>query len=166
MGVAHTPEEFVMAVRFVALLIPLAITLPQLRANVDAVAAPPAQVVPVAQTTAVAPAPSALQTPRDSACDTRRMADETFTHAALEPPLQNAVDTAVTQSAVIAPLAAPKAATLHKRMSPKPKTSQNTALSAAKRAAQRALPQAGCSPLGHCAPVVQAKVTPVMRKAL
>lgn len=143
-----------MAVRVVALLIPLAITLPQLRANIDAAA-------PQEQAAQAAPSPSP-----EWSYDTRRIAAVAFTRIALESPLHNAVDTTLGQAAVTVAPAASKAPPTRKRMSPQPMTSAKAALGSDTRQVQRPLQQAACPPLAHCAPVVVAKVTPVTRKAL
>jgi hypothetical protein len=159
-----------MAVRIVALLIPLAITVPMLQMTRP-------QNLP-AQEDLVAP-PSATEpawTP-----ETRRVAEAAVTRVVLELPAQDAVRTIETPAADTAQCAASAGVTPQERKaSPRraaPKLAHdgasaklvNTAGAQGRLAthrAKRALADAGCAPNVHCAPVVVAKVTPVMRRPL
>lgn len=166
--------------RVIALLIPLAITLPQLQTGRPAAAvmqelAAPAQ--PLAE-----PAWS---------YETRRLADAAVTRVVLELPLQEAVRTidgplaAAAAAVVDSPVAPDVAPQVHRpqvhttspqRAAPKLArtasavklvgTSAATRGREATRRAQRRPADAGCPASVHCAPVVVAKVTPVVRRPL
>jgi hypothetical protein len=157
-----------MAVRFVALLIPLAITLPQLQMSRPAVSAAERQAAAVT----AAPAPEWLYEPRQSA-------DAPSTRVVLEAPVQEAVrameppavDTAL---AAVVPSGAPKASL--QRTASRPATAavpakRVVAVKASLRSGARKdrpapLLQGGCEPFVHCAPVEVAKITPVSRQPL
>lgn len=145
-----------MAVRFVALLIPLAITLPQLRMNIDAAPAPQEHTVP-------APPASAPEW----SYEMRRGADAAFTPVALESPLHGAVSSIDGNEAAAAAQAptTPKTRARNGPAAPKA-ASAKTSMRAGARKAQRPLLQAACQAATHCAPVVEAKVTPVSRRSL
>jgi hypothetical protein len=163
------PKELVMAVRFFALLIPLAITLPQLQAS-----RPPAAA-------AAMPEPTAVMEPAAApewSYDTRRGADAALTRVVLDAPAREAMRTLDGPTPIATLPAAPfpglcKARTPHAVSKP-----ARPALLAKSSATAAALPrppsrpaktlalQAGCEPLTHCAPVEEAKVTPVSRRAL
>jgi hypothetical protein len=158
-----------MAVRIVALLIPLAITLPQLQMSRRGSAAEE----PAAAQVQPAPAP-------EWSYDTRRGADAALTRVALESPLQNAVHaigSAPSDAAPRAPVqpAARKAPPQRAAAKParlaspanKAGTPPNASLRHGTRHAKAPPPDAGCEPFAaHCAPVVMGKVTPVSRKSL
>ena len=156
-----------MAVRIFALLIPLAITLPQLQTSRPRAAAP------AAQATQAQPASAP-----EWSYETRRGSDAAVTHVVLESPLQDAVRTigsAPTGAAEPAPAqpAARKPPAPHATPKPDRLASSAKAANAAKasmrltaRHAKRPPLAAGCAPFAHCAPVVVAKVTPVSRKSL
>lgn len=163
-----------MAVRFIALLIPLAILLPQLQTS--RVAAPePRQPAPLAQPAADA----------EWSLETRHIADAAPSRVAVESPLHDAVrmlDGAATDPVVVATApavltvvpahvrqATPKRATprLARAASPVKLVSAAPAPGrSATRGAKRRPADAGCLPGAHCAPVVVAKVTPVNRRPL
>ncbi len=151
-----------MAVRVLALLIPLAITLPQLQTHID-----PA---PLAQE----PTVQAQQAPWPQwSYDTRRAPDTAFTRVELESPLYGAVHTIANPAADAARLVPTKPA-LRKaqpqRMAHAPArpVSTNSSARAATRHAPRAtLPAVSvCQPQTHCAPVVVARQTPVPRRSM
>jgi hypothetical protein len=136
-----------MAVRFFALLIPLAITLPYLQTNSRSSDVRPMQ---VAHTQPVsAPAWSR---------ETLRVADPSFTSVVLESPSPGAVRK--TPALLAAPkrngLASPAKATATAKAPMRPAT----------RHAKRAPLLPDCQPFVHCAPVVVAKVTPVSRRSM
>ncbi len=150
-----------MAVRVLALLIPLAITLPQLqmsrpRAVVaqDLVASVPA-----------APEPS-------WSYETRRLPDTAVTRVVLESPAQEAVRTIDSPAATATDDGATAAVLTPQVRKVTPGRAANKharSASPAKLAARRAKAvsaDAGCAPSAHCAPVVVAKVTPVLRRPL
>ena len=147
-----------MAVRILALLIPLAIMLPQLQMSRTAALA--------AQDVA-ASVPSAAQ-PTWS-YETRRMADAAVTRVVLELPAQEAMRTIEAPAVVIADSAVAADVTPQVRKAPQRRATPKLA-----RAASRVklvgtaatLADAGCPPGVHCAPVVVAKVTPVLRRPL
>jgi hypothetical protein len=158
-----------MAVRIVALLIPLAITLPQLQMSRPGSAA----AEPAAAQVQPAPVP-------EWSYDKRRGTDAALTRVVLESPLQNAVrmiGNAPSDAAEPAPVlpaarkappqrAAAKPARL--ASSAKAGTSSPTAsMRHGTRHAKAPPPDAGCEPFAaHCAPVVMGKVTLVNRKSL
>jgi hypothetical protein len=162
-----------MAVRILALLIPLAITLPQLQMTRPQ-AHPPQE--------AAALAPPAAEPPWSY--ETRRLADAAVTRVVLELPVQEAVRTldspaadVADNSAVVAagvtPQALRKASSRH--AAPKlaraasPVKLASTAAPPGRlstRQAKRLPADPGCAPSVHCAPVVVAKVTPVARRPL
>lgn len=149
-----------MAVRIVALLIPLAITLPQLRTHTDAAPAPQEQAVNV--NTPPAPSP-------EWSYDTRRASDAAFTRVVLDSPLHSAMSEGqVPNGAAAAPTkpAMRKTMATHKRAPAKTMASAKSSIHPAARKTQRPLLQAACPPATHCAPVVEANVTPVSRKSL
>jgi hypothetical protein len=158
-----------MAVRIVALLIPLAITLPQLQTSSPSAAAPPAQA-----TTHALPA-----SPPDWSFDTRRGADAALTRVVLESPALDAVRTIGSapggDTVALAPPqpAARKAAPRHAAAKPvrpassaKAATDTSAPMRPATRHAKAPPLHAGCEPFAHCAPVVMGKITPVIRKSL
>ncbi len=161
-----------MAVRILALLIPLAITLPQLQMTRPQ-AHPPQE--------AAAPAPPAAEPPWSY--ETRRLADAAVTRVVLELPVQEAVRTLDSPAADVAdnsavaagvtPQALRKASSRH--AAPKlarvasPVKLAGTAAPPGRlstRQAKRLPADPGCATSVHCAPVVVAKVTPVMRRPL
>lgn len=157
-----------MAVRIVALLIPLAITLPQLQMSRPGAAA----AEPAAAQVQPAPAP-------EWSYDTRRGTDAALTRVVLESPLQNAVHaigSAPGDAATRAPVqpAARKAPPQRAAAKParlaspaKAGTPPTASLRYGTRHAKAPPPDAGCEPLApHCAPVVMGKVTLVSRKSL
>ena len=156
-----------MAVRIFALLIPLAITLPQLQTSRPSAAAP------AAQATQAQPASAP-----EWSYETRRGSDAAVTHVVLESPLQDAVRTigsAPTGAAEPAPAQTAARKTPAQHATPKPDRLASSAKAAnaakasmrlAARHAKRPPLSAGCAPFAHCAPVVVAKVTPVSRKSL
>jgi hypothetical protein len=137
----------VMAVRIVALLIPLAITLPYLQTN----SPPPAAAQQ--QLTYAQPA-----SPCEWSWETRRMADASFTRVVLESPALDAVRNAPV------PRAAPNPA--RHMSSAKAATTARTSMHPAPRHAKRAPLQPDCQPFVHCAPVVVGKVTPVSPRSM
>lgn len=156
-----------MAMRIVALLIPLAITLPQLQTS-----RPPAA-APEGHATHAQPA-----SPPEWSYETRRMADAAVTRVVLESPahdavctidktpMGNAVQAAANPGVRKAPAqpAAPKPARI---ASPtKVVTTATASIRPAARPAKRPPLLAGCEPLAHCAPVEVAKVTPVSRRSM
>jgi hypothetical protein len=154
-----------MAVRVVALLIPLAITLPQLRlSRPDAPA--------VQSVAAEAPALS---------YENRQVSEAATLHAAHELPTQMSASTLQSSSRVTADSAAAAgvATQVHKasprRTTPKlirgaapgkPTRTAAKPTGQATRRADRLQADAGCLPNVPCAPVVVAKVTPVVRRPL
>jgi hypothetical protein len=156
-----------MAVRIIALLIPLAITLTQLQTS------PPNAAAPEAQATQA----QSVSAPEWS-YDTRRGSDAALTRVVLESPLLDAVRTigsAPTGAAEPAPAQPAARKTLAQHATPKPDrlassakaaTAAKASMRLAARHAKRPPKAAGCEPFAHCAPVVVAKVTPVSRKAL
>jgi hypothetical protein len=164
-------EEKVMAVRVLALLIPLAITLPQLQMS-----RPRA----VAAQELAAPAPTAAVEPQWS-YETRRVAHSAVTRVVLESPAQDALRTidspaaATADSAAAADVTPQVRKTTPRRAAPKaarvasPVKLAGTAAPTDRQATRRAKAvstDSGCAPSVHCAPVVVAKVTPVTRRPL
>jgi hypothetical protein len=166
---AVPPKEKVMAVRVLALLIPLAITLPQLQMSRPASAAQDlaASVQPVAEP--------------PWSYDTRRVAEAAVTRVVLESPAQEAVrtiDTAPVETAgtaVAAEAPPPLCGVAHRRTSPKvaraasPVKPASTASASGRLSTHRAKllrADPGCAAGVHCAPVVVAKITPVARRPL
>ncbi len=161
-----------MAVRILALLIPLAITLPQLQTTRPRAPAP--------QELAASVQPAATEPPWSY--ETRRGADAAVTRVVLESPVQEAVRTIdspaadVADNGVVTATVTPqvrKAPT--RRSAPKlaraasPSELASTAATPGRlstRQARRLPADPGCAPSVHCAPVVVAKVTPVMRRPL
>ena len=160
-----------MAVRIFALLIPLAITLPQLQTSPSAVPAPqqPAAIVPSAEAD---PAWS---------YETRRQPDAALTRVGLESPVQVSMRTIDCPTAQVADSAAadvvtsPARKALPTRAAPrlaraaspvKQASTTGTQVRPTARHAKRMLQDEGCPPGLHCAPVVFAKVTPVARRPL
>ncbi len=160
--------------RVLALLIPLAITLPQLQTSRPAAAVVQELAAPAQQV--AEPAWS---------YETRRLADAAVTRVVLELPLQEAVRTidgtatatAAVADNVVTPDAAPQGhTTLPKHAAPKAARTASpvklVATNAATRGrqvtrrAQRLPADVGCPASVHCAPVVVAKVTPVVRRPL
>lgn len=169
-----------MAVRVVALLIPLAITLPQLRMSrpeAPAVQSVAAAVV-VAEETA-------------SAHESRRVSEAALTQAVPELPAQDILRTlespaessaerpAASSAARAAETAVATGMALQVRKTSPRRTVQKPpravmpvklASTAAGRQATRQITlmpaDAGCAPSLHCAPVVVAKATPVVRRPL
>ena len=156
-----------MAVRILALLIPLAITLPQLQSSRpagSAVHAPLTHLQPAA-------AP-------EWSYETRRSADAALTHVVLDAPAHEAMSALDSPAPVAAiqptlPAVVCKAPSL--RTASKPASAALLAkgtriAAAAPRVASRHVKKlawnAGCEPGVHCAPVEVAKVTPVSRRAL
>jgi hypothetical protein len=166
-------KEKVMGGRVIALLIPLAITLPQLQTS-----------RPVAAVVQELAAPAQPLTEPAWSYETRRLADAAMTRVVLELPLQAAVRmldgppaSAAIVDSPVAPDAAPQAhTTLAKGAAPKlartaspvnlVSTSAATRGRQATRRAQRRPADVGCPASVHCAPVVVAKVTPVVRRPL
>jgi hypothetical protein len=163
-------QEKVMAVRVLALLIPLAITLPQLQmSRPQAVAAQ--ELAPSLPTAEASP----------WSYQTRRVADSAVTLVVLESPAQDALRTidsppaATADSAATADVMPQARKATPRRAAPKlaraasslelASTSAPTDRSATRRA-KAVPPDAGCAPDVHCAPVVVAKVTPVLRRPL
>jgi hypothetical protein len=161
------PKELVMAMRIVALLIPLAITLPQLQASRPRAAAqePVAHVQPAA-------AP-------EWSYEARRSADVALTPVVLDPPVHetmSALDSpapvAATQATAAAVVCkAPSLRTASKLVHSAPLAKGVRAVAASPRAApghvKRLAWNVGCEPgAAHCAPVEVAKVTPVSRRSL
>lgn len=136
-----------MSMRVVALLIPLAITMPQLQKNSPPAEAPQLQIVQ---------APMASRA--EWSWDTRCMADAASTRVELEPPELVAVHKAS------APQAAPKPA--RHASSAKAATTAKASMRPAPRHAKRAPLQPDCQPFVHCAPVVVGKVTPVNPRSM
>jgi hypothetical protein len=163
-------KESIMAARFVALLIPLAITLPQLQTSRVAAPEPP-RPAPLAQPAADA----------EWSYETRHIAIAALPRIAVQSPVHDAVralDGAAAEPVVVAAApavlavvpahvrqAAPKRAAprLARAASPVKLVS---AAPAPGRSAKRRPADAGCLPGAHCAPVVVAKVTPVNRRPL
>ncbi len=171
-----------MAVRFIALLIPLAITLPQLQASRRA-APEPQQPAALMQRAAAA----------ELSYESRRAAEAALSRAVAESPVHEPVRThdvvatepvfaaadpvvvaAVPAVLAVAPTpvrqaAPPKRAAprLARAMSPVKLVSTAPAPGRlVTRAAKHGLADAGCRPNVHCAPVVVAKVTLVTRRPL
>ncbi len=136
-----------MAVRFFALLIPLAITLPYLQTNSRSSDVRPMQVAHAQPANAP-----------DWSRETQRTADTTYTHIVLESQAPDAVRKASV------PLAAPKPTRLGSPA--KAAATARAAMRSARRHAKRAPLQPDCQPFVHCAPVVVAKVTPVSRRSM
>lgn len=165
-----------MAMRFVALLIPLAITLPQLQMSRPRAPEPQP--------------PAALTQPAiesESTEQTRHTADTAATRVAVaeSPPNEalSAPDSAAFQTPVVAAVTAgmmvasatearkapPKriAPKLTRASSPVKLVVANTASGRTATRSNKRLPaDSGCLPNAHCAPVVVAKVTPVIRHPL
>jgi hypothetical protein len=165
-------KEKVMAVRILALLIPLAIILPQLQMTRPRGPAP--------QDLAVRVQPAAEP---PWSYETRRSADAAMTRVVLELPVQEAVRTfdspaadvadnrAVAASVtpqVLRKASARRAAPKLARAASPVKLASTAALPArlSTRQAKRLPADPGCAPSVHCAPVVVAKVTPVTRRRL
>jgi hypothetical protein len=158
--------------KVMAVLIPLAITLPQLQMTRPRASPAPQELA--------APAPAPAE-PTWS-YETRRVADAAVTRVVLELPVQEAVRTIdspaaeVADDSTIAADVTPqvrKAATRRAASKTAPAASPvrqaSTAATAGKlstRQARRLLTDPGCAPSVHCAPVVVAKVTPVTRRPL
>ncbi len=158
-----------MAVRILALLIPLAITLPQLQMTRQQARAP--------QDLAASVQPAAEP---PWSYETRRVADAAVTRVVLESPVQEAVRTIDSPAAGSADSAAAGVTPQVRKATPRraaPKLAR--AASPVKLASTAATPRglatrqarhppadAGCAPSAHCAPVVVAKVTPVARRPL
>jgi hypothetical protein len=173
------PEEPIMAMRFVALLIPLAITLPQLQMSrpKSPEPQPPAPLTQPAVETELThktrhaaetlAAPVALEPPRQEVV-------RTTDSAAIETPLIPAVTTAMTVAAtpeLRKALHKPGAPKLARAASPVKLVAANAASSrsatpALTRTQKRLLANSGCLPNAHCAPVVVAKITPVIRQPM
>ena len=150
-----------MAVRILALLIPLAITLPQLQMTRQQARAP--------QDLAASVQPAAEP---PWSYETRRVADAAVTRVVLESPVQEAVRTIDSAAAGVTPQVhkgsprrtAPK---LARAASPvKLASTAATPSGLATRQARHPPADAGCAPSAHCAPVLVAKVTPVARRPL
>jgi hypothetical protein len=159
---AQRSQEQIMAVRVVALLIPLAITLPQLQTNIDP--APPVH----------EPAVQAQQAPWPQwSYDTRRATGAAFTRVELESPLYSAVHTIASPATDPEPLVAAKPA-LRKAQAQRvvhaPARPANT--KALERPVARHISRptlqavSVCPPQAHCAPVVVARQTPVPRRSM
>jgi hypothetical protein len=163
-------KEKIMAVRVLALLIPLAITLPQLQMSRPVASAP--------QNLAASVQPAAEP---PWSYETRRVADAAMTRVVLESPLQEAVRTIDGPTADTADSAAAAGVTPHARKASPRRAAPKLARAAspvklvstaetpgrsATRQAKRLPADAGCPPSVHCAPVVVAKVTPVLRRRL
>lgn len=159
-----------MAVRIVALLIPLAITLPQLQMSRPAAPAPQAPAALVQP--AVAP---------EWSYSPRHVAGAAVTRVVLESPLDEAVRTldspatGTADTAVAVAVAPDVRKASPKRAMPKLARAASPVKLVAAAAppgrlathqAKRAPTMAGCLPRAHCAPVVVAKVTPVTRRRL
>jgi hypothetical protein len=165
-------KEKVMAVRILALLIPLAITLPQLQMTRPR-AQPPQEVAAPAQPAAAEPAWS---------YETRRLADAAVTRVVLELPMQEALRTLDSPTADLADsgdVAAGVTPQVRKAPARRAALKPARAASPVKLASTVATPgrlstrqakdlpaDPGCAPSVHCAPVVVAKVTPVTRRPL
>lgn len=136
-----------MAVRIVALLIPLAITLPYLQTNTPLPAAPP---LPVAHAQQASPP----EWSREALCTV----DAALPHVVPESPTLDAVRKPPTRQAARTPtrLASTAKAARTAKASMRPAT----------RLAKRAPLQPACQPFVHCAPVVVGKVTPVSRTSM
>jgi len=156
-----------MAARIVALLIPLAITLPQLQTT-----RPPATLTPE-HTTVMASTTAPQWSP-----ETRCGADAALTRVAIDAPAHEAMATLDGRTPVAVLQAAPDAAV---RKVPTARASTRLArpaLLAKGSASVAAVPrpssrpartlalQARCEPRTHCAPVEVAKVTPVSRRSM
>ena len=156
-----------MAVRILALLIPLAITLPQLQMSRPAdgsAQAPVTHLQPVA-------AP-------EWSYETRRSADAALTHVVLDAPAHEAMSALDSPAAVAALQAAPaavvcKAPSLRAAFKPvhsAPLAKGTRTAAASPRVASRHVKglvlHGGCEPGAHCAPVEVAKVTPVSRRSM
>jgi hypothetical protein len=135
-------KEMVMAVRIIALLIPLAITLPYLQTNSPPAAAPP---VPVALVH--------LDSPPAWSREARRVADVAVERVVLESP------TLVPTHKASVSHAARRSTRL--TSSAKAATTAKAPMPSVQRHAKRAPLQPHCQPFVHCAPVVVGKVTPV-----
>lgn len=159
-----------MAVRIIALLIPLAITVPMLQMTRPQTQPPQDLVAPAL------PAAEPAWT-----YETRRVADAAVTRVVLELPAQDAMRTIEAPSADTADCTAAAGMTPQvrkaspRRATPKlaregvPVKLVNTAATSgrlATRQAKRSPADAGCAPSAHCAPVVVAKATPVARRPL
>jgi hypothetical protein len=157
-----------MAVRIVALLIPLAIASPMFQMSRPAISMAEREVTPAQ----IAPAPEWSYEPR-------QFADAPSTRVVLESPLQEAVrsmdspavDTAV--PVVVNP--GVRKATVHRAVAQPAQAALPAKRVATAKASIRATPRkgnksmpsrSGCEPLAHCAPVEVAKVTPVNRQPL
>lgn len=153
-----------MAARIVALLIPLAITLPQLQTSGAGAAAPnePARQIQQAG-------------PPAWSYETRRTGDAAMTRVVLESPALDAIRTMPSGASELEPSqpgarkASVHGATL--RSSRMASSARSATLKTAPthrrlRHAKSKPIESGCEPRAHCAPVVVAKVTPVSRKSL
>ena len=153
-----------MAMRILALLIPLAITLPQLQAS--------RPVAPAAKESAASVQPVAEP---PWSYETRRVADAAMTRVVLESPVEEAVRTidgahadAADSAADVTPQAR-KAPARRAALKVARAASPVTLVSAsgpATRQARRPTADAACQPSVHCAPVVVARVTLVARRPL
>jgi hypothetical protein len=156
-----------MAVRIVALLIPLAITLPQLQTSRPTAAAPDVQALHVQPAS-----------PPEWSYETLRLGDAALTRVVLESPLHDAMSTIRdAPSGAAEPAAAPPAVRTAPAQGAVPKPTRlaspakapgTVAASMRPSSRQAKLPpvQAGCEPFAHCAPVVVAKAKPVSRRSL
>ena len=156
-----------MAVRILALLIPLAITLPQLQSS------RPADRSAQAPVTHLQPAAAP-----EWSYETRRSADAALTRVVLDAPAHEAMS-ALDSPAPVAALQAGPAAVLCKALSlraaskpvhaaPLARGTRTAAATprVALRNVKRLALHGGCEPGAHCAPVEVAKVTPVSRRSL
>lgn len=150
-----------MAVRIVALLIPLAIILPQLQASRPT-------------TTQAQAAPQQVDVVPEWSYETRRGADAALTRVVLDAPAHEAMRLLDNEAPMAAPAAGP-----HKAPAPHvaAKLARSahavkgpTTIAASQRPVMRHAKSlallSACEPLAHCAPVEDAKVTPVNRPAL
>lgn len=150
-----------MAVRVLALLIPLALALPQLQMS-----RPRAVVAQdLAASVPSAPEPS-------WSYETRRLPDTAVTRVVLESPAQEVVRmidspavTTTDDGATASDVTPQVRKAPPRRVAPKHARLASPA-KLAKRQANAMPADAGCAPDVHCAPVVVAKVTPVLRRPL
>ena len=158
-----------MGVRVVALLIPLAIVLPQLQASRPTATAlePVVHVQPAAEP--------------EWSYETRYGADLAQTRVVLEAPAREAMRSTADSPAPVVVLQAAPAVNVRVAPSPRPthkvlrtawtvKGTPTATAAAPPRLASRNLKRlalgAGCEPGAHCAPVEDAKVTLVNRRAM
>jgi hypothetical protein len=160
-----------MAVRFVALLIPLAITLPQLQSS-----RPVHNVLPPQPVVQVQPAPAPAP---EWSYEPRLSADAPQTRVVLEAPAHEAMHSTVDSPTPVAALPAAPAAVVRKAPTPRatPRVVRTASLAKgtptpaassaiASRHIKRLALGAGCEPGAHCAPVEDAKVTLVNARAM